>query len=95
MRKYKPTNFDKYVDDLLKKKGMREYYEAYGRKLKVAVQLASLREQAKLSQAQVAKKIGTKQSNIARLESGEQNFTYDTLDKLAGIFGKRLEVNFV
>ncbi len=94
MKTKKQNSYEAYVGKMLARKGAREFYETYGRKLEVAVHLATLREQAKLSQAQVAKKIGTKQSNIARLESGEQNFTYDTLDKLAKLFGKTLEVNF-
>ncbi|PIR46320.1 MAG: transcriptional regulator [Candidatus Vogelbacteria bacterium CG10_big_fil_rev_8_21_14_0_10_45_14] len=91
----KLTNYEADLERFLKNKHNREYYEAYGKQLRVAYRLAELRQEAKLSQAQVAKKMGTKQSNIARLESGEQNFTYETLDKLATIFGKKLEINFV
>ncbi len=57
-------------------------------------EIAELRVKAKLSQAQLAKKIGTKQSNVTRMESGEQNFTINMLDKIAHSLGKELKVSF-
>jgi len=47
-----------------------------------------------MSQAVLAKKIGTKQSNIARMETGQQNFSIDTLQKIAQVFKKDLKVSF-
>ena len=48
-----------------------------------------------MSQEDLAKKIGTTQSNVARLEAGEQNFTTETLYKVAHAFGRDLKVEFV
>ena len=62
--------------------------------LKIANQILHLRKHKKMSQQTLAKKIGTTQSNIARMEAGNQNFSLATLGKLADVFGKRLEVNF-
>ena len=90
----KPTDFNEHLEKLLKKKGMRKYYEEYGRKLEIAYRVAELRAQAEISQSELAKRIGTKQSNIARIESGEQNFTIGMLDKIAQAFGKELQVKF-
>ena len=53
------------------------------------------RTKAKMSQLELAKKIGTKQSNIARMESGQQNFTTDTLQKIASAFNRDLKIDFV
>lgn len=47
-----------------------------------------------MSQVELAKKIGTTQSNIARMESGQQNFTTNTLQKLARVFNKKLKIAF-
>jgi transcriptional regulator with XRE-family HTH domain len=47
-----------------------------------------------MSQAQLAKKIGTTQSNVARMEAGNQNFTLGMLTKIADAFGKELQVSF-
>jgi len=54
-----------------------------------------LRKREGLSQAELARKIGTKQTNIARLESGQQNFTIDTLQKLAKALRRNLKIDFV
>ena len=62
--------------------------------LEIADQILQLRKHKKMSQQTLAKKIGTTQSNIARMEAGNQNFSLATLGKLAAVFGKRLEVNF-
>ena len=42
-----------------------------------------------------AEKIGTKQSSIARLESGNYNPSFQFLQKVARALGKRLSVSFV
>ncbi len=48
-----------------------------------------------MTQAELAKKIGTKQSNIARMEAGNQNFSIETLQKIASVLGKNLKVEFI
>ncbi len=47
-----------------------------------------LREERGLSQAQFAKKLKTSQSAVARLESGEQNLSTDTLSKISEVLGR-------
>jgi len=42
---------------------------------------------------ELAKKIGTTQSNVARMEKGQQNFTIDTLGRVAKTFKKDLKVS--
>jgi HTH-type transcriptional regulator / antitoxin HipB len=92
---YRKISFEEHLARNLRTKADREFYEEYGRQLEVAIAFAEERERAKLSQAQVAKKIGTKQSNIARIESGEQNLTISMLHKLAKALGRELVIRFV
>ncbi len=47
-----------------------------------------------MTQEQMAKKLGTKQSGISRLERSLDNPTLYSLAKIASIFGKRLVVDF-
>ena len=47
-----------------------------------------------MTQVELAKRIGTKQSNIARMETGQQNFTIEILQKIASVFNCDLEVKF-
>jgi transcriptional regulator with XRE-family HTH domain len=69
-------------------------YDYYGKQLEIAYQILQLRKKKRMSQAKLAKKMGTKQSNIARMEAGNQNFSVDTLQKLAGALGADLKIVF-
>ncbi|MBI5239609.1 MAG: helix-turn-helix transcriptional regulator [Elusimicrobia bacterium] len=60
--------------------------------VRLAVALADAREHAGLTQAQLARKLRTKQSNISRIEQGSQNVTLRTLEKIAQALHCRLEV---
>ena len=55
-------------------------------------QIVELRVNEGLNQTQIAKKLGTTQSAISRLESGDYNPTIEYLDKIATALGKKLEV---
>ncbi|TSC85990.1 MAG: helix-turn-helix domain-containing protein [Microgenomates group bacterium Gr01-1014_16] len=48
----------------------------------------------KLTQAQLAKKAGTKQSAIARLESGNVNPSLNFMEKIATALEMRLNIEF-
>lgn len=52
--------------------------------------VADMREAAGLTQAELAKKIKTTQSAVARLESGTQNVSTDTLKKISKALGRNL-----
>lgn len=55
----------------------------------VAQNLIYLRRYRKVSQAQLGTSIGTSQSAIARIESGQENITLDTLERIAnGLDGR-------
>ncbi|HEX9830306.1 MAG TPA: helix-turn-helix transcriptional regulator [Thermodesulfobacteriota bacterium] len=88
-------DFDDYLNEQLKNPVFKKYYDEYGKQLEIAYQILQLRKREGLSQAELARKIGTKQTNIARLESGQQNFTIDTLQKLAKALRRNLKIDFV
>jgi len=90
----KAVDFQEYLAEKLKNPKFRKYYDEYGKQLEIAYQILQLRKQKRISQSELAKKIGTKQSNIARMEAGEQNFSIDTLQKIAQVFNKDLKVSF-
>lgn len=91
----KAVDFQEYLAEKLKNPKFKKYYDEYGKQLEIAYQILQLRKQKGLSQAELAKKIGTKQSDIARMETGQQNFTTDTLQKIASVFKRDLRVEFV
>ncbi|MFA6190128.1 MAG: helix-turn-helix transcriptional regulator [Candidatus Staskawiczbacteria bacterium] len=92
---YKAVDFDDLLKKELKNPEFKKRFDEYGRQLEVAYQILQLRKRKGMSQAQLAKKIGTKQSNIARMESGQQNFSMDTLEKIANALGLDLNISFV
>ena len=87
-------DFDDYLKEQLKDPEFKKYYDEYGKQLEIAYQILKLRKKKKMSQFQLAKKIGTKQSNIARLETGQQNFSVNTLEKIADALDCRLNIHF-
>jgi predicted RNase H-like HicB family nuclease/DNA-binding XRE family transcriptional regulator len=60
--------------------------------LAVAVQLRWARQEAKLTQAQLARRAHVSQQQIAKLERPGSNPTLDTLAKVARALGVKLEV---
>ena len=91
----KSVDFQVYLTERLKNHKFKKYYNEYGKQLEIAYQILQLRRQKKISQAELARKLGTTQSNIARMEAGQQNFTTDTLQKIASIFSRKLKIDFV
>lgn len=63
--------------------------------MEIAYKILELRKKRKMSQADLTCIIGTTQSNIARMEAGEQNFTTNTLQKIAEAFNCDLKVHFI
>lgn len=87
-------DFDDILKEEMKDPEFKKHYDYYGKQLEIAYQILQLRKKKRMSQAKLAKKMGTKQSNIARMEAGNQNFSVDTLQKLAGALGSDLKIVF-
>ncbi len=94
-KKIKYLSFERHLSEQLKNPEFKKHYDEYGKQLEIAYQILQLRKQEKMSQAELAKRIGTRQSNIARMEAGQQNFTTDTLQKIASVFKRELKIEFV
>ena len=73
----------------------RQAYDALKPEFAVARQLIAARSHAGLSQAEVARRMGTSQSAVARLESGERLPAMRSLEKYAKAIGYKLEVRLV
>lgn len=70
-----------------------EAYEQAGVALRLAELFYETRVAAGLSQTELAKRMGTSQPVIARIEGGGSTPTVDMLDRLARATGKRLEIS--
>lgn len=64
------------------------------RYLRAAMELKKLRRQLKISQQELARQMKVKREFITRIESGEQNITMETLNRIAKATGKELEFHF-
>lgn len=71
----------------------RAYAEADA-EFSIAAALIAARAQADLTQAELARRMGTTQSAIARMESGRFKPSHGTLEKYARATGTRLRVTF-
>ena len=58
----------------------------------VAKQLRDVRKSQGMTQESLAELVGTKKSNISRLESGRYNPSLDFLVEVAGGLGKQIQV---
>jgi ribosome-binding protein aMBF1 (putative translation factor) len=73
----------------------RRGYDRAGRTIRLAMEIHELREKRGLSQRELAERLGTTQSAVARLEAGNVSPSLPTLDKVAEALGVELIVSFV
>lgn len=76
--------------ELLKNKEAYKEYKKLEPRYQLISQLIEARTKRGLTQAQLAKKIGTKQSAIARVESGRANPSIAFLEKMTQALGTKL-----
>jgi transcriptional regulator with XRE-family HTH domain len=77
----------------MKEPGFKAGYDALESEFALASMLIDARTRAHLSQAEVAERMGTSQSTIARLESGAAKPTLSTLERFAEATGTRVRVS--
>lgn len=87
-------NYLQFKKRLLKDEGVRKAYESLEPEFAVAQAVIEKRIEMGLTQSQLAQIIGTKQSAIARLESGNYNPSVTFLGKVAKALGLHLEISF-
>jgi transcriptional regulator with XRE-family HTH domain len=91
----KAMDFDKYLEEQLKRPAFRKAYDELEEEYEVAKQIIKHRLSRNLTQAQLAKLVGTSQPAIARLESGNhRNLTLGFLARVARALDLRPEMRF-
>jgi DNA-binding XRE family transcriptional regulator len=85
-------SFDAWKRKQLKNPAFKREYDALEAEFALARELIGARAKAKLSQAQVARRMGTSQSAVARMESGRTLPSTTSLVKYAKAVGKELRV---
>lgn len=83
-----------WLDRKLASSKFRKGFEEELQKLAIGEQLARMRQEAGLTQAQVAKRTGTTASAISRYENADYNrYELRTLQKIVRACGGRLEIS--
>ncbi len=89
-------SFESFKKEALKKPEVKEEYDALGPVFELRRKMIRMRMEKGMTQEQLAEKMGTKRSNISRLESGENvSFpTFKTISKYADALGYKVKVEF-
>ena len=87
------SDLEKYINRRKKRdpefaKGFEEGYKDF----KIGVLLKQAREQAGLTQEQLAKMVKTQKTAISRLENHAQDIKLSTIQKVAKALGKNVEI---
>lgn len=91
----KTTNFERYLAQQMKDLRFVERFERAGQAWDVALQIAALREQAGLSQKELAQRLKTSQQQISRLESPDyEGHSLANLRRVAEALHARVRVVF-
>lgn len=85
-------SFEKLAAEWLKDPNVKAEYDKLAPEFEIAYELIRARLRAGLSQAELAARMGTSQSAIARLESGQTLPSTKTLLRFAEATGSKVEV---
>jgi len=77
---------------LAKDAELRKEYEALAPQYNIIDAVIAARIEKQMTQAELAERADTKQSNISRFESGNYNPSVEFLQKIAGALDKQLEI---
>jgi DNA-binding XRE family transcriptional regulator len=88
------TNLQQLKERALKNPQVQREYDALAEEFEFIDALLKMRAAASLTQDELARRMGTKKSNISRLEKGGSNPSWGTLKKYAHACGFELSMNF-
>ena len=89
------TNFDRFLEEQLRDPVFAKRFKRAGEAWDVALQIAALRQQAGLSQKELARRLNTSQQQISRLESpGYEGHSLSMLRRVAGMLDAKIKVVF-
>ena len=89
------TAWDSYLDQQLANPSVRQAYEEETKVLGIGLQLANQRKRKGLTQAELARKIGTSTPQLSRTERRPENVNMRTLIRYAKAVGMHLDVRLV
>jgi DNA-binding XRE family transcriptional regulator len=85
-------SFEAFKRKMLKDPAVKKEYDALEEEFALARELIGARAKANLTQGQVARRMGTSQSAVARMESGRGLPSMTSLTKYAHAVGRKVEI---
>ena len=92
-KELKTTSLDRYVREQYPTKASRRKFNEGFSRLSLGYEIYQARKKRNLTQSALAKRIATTQSEVARIENGDQNVTTDKLNKIAKALDKKLKIS--
>ena len=89
------SDFRQHLNKKLQNPEFKQEWNDVELRYTIIKQLIKLRNAYNLSQTQLAKKIGTTQAVISRIENGTTNIGIDFLEKIARAFNKKVEFQII
>ena len=87
------SNWEDLEKELLSDPETKREYDKLAPRYALISELIQARIHNKMTQKDVAEKVGTKQSAIARLESGNSNPSIEFLQKVTDVLGYKLTIH--
>ena len=88
----KNDDLQQYIDQRMADPHFKSAWDESRLEYMVARQLIQLRREQGLTQNQLAHKLHTQQSEISRIEAGDQNISLGKLEKLVTALGARVSI---
>ncbi|MEO9460755.1 MAG: helix-turn-helix transcriptional regulator [Lentilitoribacter sp.] len=87
------TKLDELKKDWLKEPDVKSAYDALAEEFSIAEALIRARAEADMTQEQVAEKMQTSQSYVAKLESGRVSPSMKALQRYAAATGSQIKIS--
>ena len=88
-------DFDKYLKKQMDDPEFKKAWDNSELKYQLMIMVLKARNEQNLTQSDLAKRTGLRQSNISRIENGQAMPSITTLSKIAHGLGKQLQIKFV
>lgn len=88
------TTLDQLKKEAFKNPKVKNAYDELDEEFQLIQALIDMRKQSGLTQEQIAEKMGTKKSNISRLEGANSNPGWKTLQKYAHACGFKIQLQY-
>lgn len=87
-------DLQRHLQKSLQDPEFRKAWEERELKYQIISEFIRLRNEKKMTQAELAEKAGTTQAVISRLERGNANLTLAMMERIAKVFGRRVQISF-